>query len=151
MASLSALGREIVLRHEVTHLATAAPMTPGVPLWLEEGFAEYVGYLGSGVPTDEALSELVSAVGAGRAPRHLPAPTAFSGSQVDVAYESADLACRYLAATYGRDALVRIYRLTVAGSGTATANLDAALRAVTGQDTAAFETAWRSRMSRLAD
>lgn len=149
MASLSALGREIVLRHEVTHVATAAPVTPSVPLWLEEGFAEYVGYLGSRIPVGEALSELATEAQRSGAPKHLPAPSAFTGPQVDVAYESADLACRYIADTYGRAALVRLYRLTVAGTGSDSANVDSALRAVTGLDTAGFEAVWRARIVRL--
>jgi hypothetical protein len=149
MASLSALGREIVLRHEVTHVATAAPVTPSVPLWLEEGFAEYVGYLGSRIPVGEALSELATSAQRSGAPKHLPAPSAFTGPQVDVAYESADLACRYIADTYGRAALVRVYRLTAAGTGSDSANVDSALRAVTGLDTAGFEAVWRARIARL--
>ena len=149
MASLSGLGREIVMRHEITHVATAAPLTPSVPLWLEEGFAEYVGYLGTRIPASVALGELANAVRTSHAPRHLPTASSFSGSQVDVAYEAADLACRQIAETYGQPALVRLYRLTVSGTGPAAANVDAALIKVTGHGTAAFEVAWRSRMSWL--
>lgn len=39
-------GRRIVLRHELTHLATAAQTPAGMPVWLVEGFAEEVGHEG---------------------------------------------------------------------------------------------------------
>ncbi len=150
MAELSATGREVVVRHEITHVATNAPGTPGVPLWLEEGFAEYVGYRGSGIALDDELRELIEAQRRGTAPRHLPTQAMFDGEEVDLAYESADLACRLVVEEYGQKALVRLYRLTVAGTGSAAQNLDAALRQVTGAGTAAFETAWRARMRTLA-
>jgi len=150
MASLSALGREVVVRHEITHVATDAPGTPSVPLWLEEGFAEYVGYRGSGLALTDELLELVSAQRRGTAPTHLPTQEEFDGEQVDLAYEGADLACRLVAEAYGQKALVRLYRLTRSGAGSADANLDAALRRVTGSGTAAFESAWRARIRALA-
>ncbi len=150
MASMSSFGREIVVRHEITHVATAAPGSPETPLWLEEGFAEYVGYRGSGVPLGEALSELVTAERAGKAFRHLPTQAQFDGDQVDIAYESAHLACQLIAEKYGQKALVRFYRLTVAGTHDERGNVDAALRKVTGQGIAAFEAAWRDRVHALA-
>ncbi len=150
MAHLSAVGREVVVRHELTHVATDAPGTPGVPLWLEEGFAEYVGYSGSGIALTDELRELVQAQRSGSAPAHLPTQETFDGAQVDLAYEGADLACRVVAEKYGRAQLVRLYRLTAAGTGTEAANLEAALRAVTGSGTAALETAWRARLRALA-
>jgi hypothetical protein len=150
MAALSALGREVVVRHEITHVATDAPGTPSVPLWLEEGFAEYVGYRGSGLPLTDELRELVSAQRSGVAPAHLPTQEEFDGEQVDLAYEGADLACQLVAETYGQKALVRLYRLTRSGTRSDDANLDAALRRVTGSGTAAFESAWRARIRALA-
>jgi hypothetical protein len=150
MAELSSVGRDVVVRHELTHVATDAPATSGVPLWLEEGFAEYVGYGGSGIALTDELRELVQAQRSGEAPSHLPTQETFDGADVDLAYEGADLACRVLAEKYGRAQLVRVYRLTVAGTGTEAANLEAALRTVTGSGTAALETAWHARLRALA-
>ena len=45
---LTAVGEQIVLRHEITHLATAADTADITPRWLVEGFAEYVANLGTG-------------------------------------------------------------------------------------------------------
>ena len=36
---LEPVGGQVVISHEATHLATDAPLTSGVPLWLLEGFA----------------------------------------------------------------------------------------------------------------
>jgi hypothetical protein len=143
------LGREIVLRHEITHVATAAPDTPSVPLWLEEGFAEYVGYSTTTVPERSAWAELVTAVRKGTAPTTLPDEDAFHAGAIDLAYESSDLACRLVAQKYGEAALVRLYRLVRSGTGSEAANLESALVAVTGSGTAAFVKAWRARMAAL--
>jgi len=150
MSSLSAVGRQVVVRHEITHVATDAPGTPGVPLWLEEGFAEYVGYRDSSIALGDELRELATAVRAGRGPSALPTRATFQGSQVDLAYEGGDLACRVIADRYGQQALVQVYRLTAAGTGTEAENLEAALRAVTRSGTASLESAWRARLSALA-
>lgn len=150
LSDVGGLGREIVLRHEITHVATAAPDTPGVPLWLEEGFAEYVGYSTTSVPERTAWSELVTAVRAGKAPAALPDTDAFHAGAIDLAYESSDLACRLIATRYGQAGLVRLYRLVRDGTGSEDENLDAALKAVTGLGTAAFVISWRARMDQLA-
>ena len=150
MASLSAVGRQVVVWHEITHVATNAPGTPGVPLWLEEGFAEYVGYRDSGIALGDELRELVAAARSGRGPDVLPSRATFQGQQVDLAYEGGDLACRVIADRYGQKGLVRVYRLTAAGTGTEAENLDAALREVTRSGTAALETSWRTRLRALA-
>jgi hypothetical protein len=150
MAELSTLGREVVVRHELTHVATDAPGTSDVPLWLEEGLAEYIGYNGSGITLTDELRELVHAQRSGEAPSHLPTQETFDGADVDLAYEGADLACRVVAEKYGRAQLVRLYRLTVSGTGTEAENLEAALRSVTGSGTAALESAWRARLRALA-
>jgi hypothetical protein len=150
LSDVGELGREIVLRHEITHVATGAPDTPGVPLWLEEGLAEYVGYSTTSVPERTAWAELVTAVRTGKAPAALPDTDAFHAGAIDLAYESSDLACRLIAKKYGQAGLVRLYRLVRAGTGSEDENLDSALTAVTGQGTAAFVISWRARMDQLA-
>ena len=150
MADLSLQGREVVVRHELTHVATAAPSVDGVPLWLVEGFAEYVGYKGSGIPLRDELSELAAAQRKGKVPAHLPTEQMFDGDQVDLAYEGGDLACRVIAEKYGQKGLVRFYRLVVSAPGTEGQKLDSALRVITGGDTEAFENAWHARLRALA-
>jgi hypothetical protein len=150
MATLSTLGREIVVRHELTHVATGAPGSASTPLWLEEGFAEYVGYLGSGVRPAVELQDLLRATRAGRAPRHLPAAAAFSQGDIAVSYEAAALACTMIAEQFGAAALVRVYRLTSHGDADPEANAESAVAQVTGTSFDAFEASWRARTVALA-
>jgi hypothetical protein len=150
MASLSALGREIVLRHEVLHAAAGAAATSATPLWLEEGLAEYVGYRGSGVPLRTATGDVLRAVRAGDGPARLPTAREFSGARLAEAYESAHVACALIVDEVGVDGLVELYRRTADGADGADANVDAALQAVLGYGTAAFESRWRTRLRALA-
>ena len=46
--ALPPAGRQVLLTHEVTHLATGSAATD-LPLWLEEGFADEVALSGSGL------------------------------------------------------------------------------------------------------
>ncbi len=151
MATLTELGREIVLRHEITHVAAGAAATGRTPLWLEEGFAEYVGYRGSGVPLRTATRTVLAEQRAGRGPRTLPSASDFSGGSIAVAYEAAHLACSLVVQQVGEDGLARLYRATAAGTGDADANVAAALREVLGVLTPQFQRQWRSYLDRLAD
>jgi hypothetical protein len=150
MASLSDLGREIVLRHEISHVAVGAAATGRTPLWLEEGFAEYVGYRGSGVSLSSATRTVLAAQRAGTAPRRLPVAADFTGPSIAVAYESAHLACSWVVQRAGEDGLVRLYRLTAAGRGEPEDNADAALREVVGVGLAEFERRWRGYLADVA-
>jgi hypothetical protein len=110
---LSTTGRQVVLRHELTHVATG-PLTAGdTPLWLVEGLAEAVGYADSGVSVRSAASELSAELAEGRWPSVLPADAAFAGqgSRLTVTYQQAWLACRLVMSEVGMPGLVRLYRL----------------------------------------
>ena len=150
VATLTSLGREVVVRHELTHVATMAPERSSVPLWLVEGAAEYTGYRGSGIALRVAVGDLLGSARTTGIPRALPTTADFSGAHVDVAYESAHLACSLLAQKYGEAGLVRLYRLTEAGTGTPDANVAAAMRQITGSSLASFQSAWRTRAAALA-
>lgn len=143
-ARLSELGRNVVLTHELTHVATRAATTPRTPLWLVEGYADYIGYRGRGVPVRVAAQELAADVRRAGPPDALPADDAFDGTAraLPQAYEQAWLACRMIARRYGETRLARLYA-TAGKEGT-----DAALRHVLGTDTTAFTAAWRSYLRR---
>ncbi len=147
--TLTAAGRQVLLSHEVTHLATGSAADPDVPLWLEEGFADYVGFRGSGIPGRTAAAALLGPVARGAAvPATLPPDPAFAagGPVEDRAYAGAWLACRLIAAAVGPRGLVAVYRVTAGGHADPAANVDAALRAVTGHGTAAWTARWRSSL-----
>ncbi|GAB3891415.1 hypothetical protein GCM10027612_37240 [Microbispora bryophytorum subsp. camponoti] len=139
-ARLSATGRMVVVTHELTHVATAGP--PTVPMWLMEGFADYVGYLDSGLPVRTIAAELAADVAAdgaaGRAALNgLPGPADFAARPAQ-AYEEAWLACRYIAARFGERKLVALYRAALREG------IDPALREVLGLTADGLTREWRS-------
>jgi hypothetical protein len=150
LADLSSVGREVVLRHELTHVATYAPERTLAPLWLVEGVAEWTGYRGSGISLAVATGDLLVATRSGRLPSGLPGEKDFTGADVDIAYESAHLLCSVIVRTYGVAALVQVYRETVSGSGTPDEDAAAAVLRVTGHPLSDLESAWRARATALA-
>ncbi|MGV9305355.1 hypothetical protein ACWDLG_18425 [Nonomuraea sp. NPDC003727] len=108
-ARLTPVGRDVVLTHELTHVAAG---TEGRPVWLREGFADYVGYLRSGLATRVAAAELAAEARAGRLPGALPADAAFAPGTPRLAqvYQESWLACRLIAARYGERALADLYQ-----------------------------------------
>ena len=142
---LSSLGRRIVLTHELTHVATRSVTGAAMPTWLAEGFADYVGYLHSGIATDFAAQELAADVRAGRVPTQLPDNNEFDGNskQLSQAYEGAWLACRLIAQRAGQDGLVRFYHVVGASPESADAAVAAGLRRVLHESTAQFTAQWR--------
>ena len=133
---MSPLSREIVLRHEITHVAQDALPRAGVPTWLTEGLAEYVGYRGSGVPSDVIGARLFSEVRAGETPGALPADSdfGFGRSQAErrLAYESGWSFQMMLADRYGEDTLVPFYTRVSTGDGTTEQRLRRAASRVVG-------------------
>lgn len=142
--------RSVLLRHEITHVASRATFSKGVPLWLEEGLADHFGYAGSGVPLRLAVGELLDVVRRSGAPRTLPADATFDSESAGVAYAGGHLACEILADGWGEAGLRRVYRLTATGDSTPAKNLERALREVTGRGLAALTADWRTRAESLA-
>jgi hypothetical protein len=109
---LGPVGRRVVLTHEVTHVASRAATGPFVPTWMVEGLADYVGFLGAGVPLSASAYELRKAVRAGRVPVELPIDSEFQGGREDLAetYEMSWLAVTLLVKTYGKAGFLALYR-----------------------------------------
>ncbi|MCW2543431.1 MAG: hypothetical protein JWM40_983 [Frankiales bacterium] len=139
---LSDPGRRVVTTHEVTHLATGAVRGRGVPTWLIEGFADYVGYLHAGVPLQRAASELADEVRAGQVPRSLPDEAAFDGGHQPSAYEQSWLAVSLLVREHGQGQVVRLYRAVAAGTAFARA-----LPLLLDTSVAGFTAAWRADLT----
>lgn len=146
LARLSAVGQRIVLRHELTHLATAASTADTTPRWLVEGFAEYVGNLGSGQAIGVAAAELRAAVAAGRVPTALPGDAEFSasGPVLARAYEQAWLACVLIARRAGERGLVGFYRMVATALLPPAPAVEAAMRSVLHESSARFTAQWRA-------
>jgi hypothetical protein len=118
---LSAKGRQVVITHELTHVASRAATGRLVPDWLIEGLADYVGFRETGVPPTIAAHALKVYLDAGHSVPGLPQDTAYDGSnkQLSMSYDESWLACRFIAEHWGQSALVRLYRAvgaTKAGS-----------------------------------
>lgn len=127
---LSRLGRQVVITHEVVHVATADLTGPDTPAWLAEGFADHVAYLGVDQPLYLAAQELHAQVRAGQPPRQLPADTAFAVGNADASasYQAAWLAVALLHQRYGTDGLLEIYREVGRSRGAGGEAVDRALR-----------------------
>ena len=159
-AALPEVARTIVLRHETTHLVENASGSDAVPLWLEEGFAEFVGYVGSGVRLDVAAEDLLGEVAAGRLPARLPRDSDFAtavpgaaGTPVvatSVAYHQAWTTCLWLADRIGVQGLLRLYaNVLSAGGADREAAVDRALGEV-GITRAELLDRWRAALSAWA-
>jgi hypothetical protein len=145
---LNALGRHVVLTHELLHVAMGGARDSRTPMWLIEGLADYAGYKDAGVSTRAAAHELAGLVRAGDPPVSPPGRADFAGSgdRLSAAYEEAWLACRMIAERYGEDKLVRLYRTAEAEPGDSGDPRieDRALRTVLGIGSAEFGARWRA-------
>ncbi|MCO1581692.1 basic secretory family protein [Crossiella sp. SN42] len=142
---LSASALRVVLRHEITHVAARAATVDGAPMWLLEGFADYVGYRGSGIAPTEAAPDLTRRVRAQDGVLDLPADTDFrsGGQRLDVAYQSSWSLSAHIAERYGEATLVELYRRLARAGQTDTAGQDRILREVLGIDRAKLLVGWR--------
>jgi hypothetical protein len=112
LTRLDAAGRRLVVQHELTHIAARAQTSDQMPAWVIEGFADYVGNLGSDRPARAIASELAGELAKGKLPAALPTSADFDGanSRLPQVYEESWLACRFVAARIGQHGLVTFYR-----------------------------------------
>ena len=143
--ALSGIGRQVVLRHEITHLATATLTADTTPRWLVEGFADYIGNLGTGQQVGTVAQELAGAVKAGRIPSALPSQQSFASTGTSLAqvYEESWLACRFIAATIGQAGLVRFYAMVGEALEPGDQAISDAFRALLHDSVAQFTARWR--------
>ncbi|MEQ7123358.1 hypothetical protein ABN034_02445 [Actinopolymorpha sp. B11F2] len=108
---IGSLGRLVVLTHETTHVAAQATVSH-MPVWLSEGFADYVGFNEAGLSTAVIAQEFLSEVRESDAPDDLPSTSDFDprADELDQAYEAAWTACSYIAQQWGEEKLVDFYQ-----------------------------------------
>jgi hypothetical protein len=135
-----------ILRHEIVHVATRSPESPA-PLWAVEGLAEWVALRARPGGESFGTAELLAAVRRDGTPRTFPADDAFrvGGPDLNRAYASAWLACRYVAETYSVPRLGRLYAQLDAGR-----TLDQAAAAALGVRAAELTAGWRDDLARRA-
>ena len=147
MDRLEPVGAQVVMSHEAVHALTEAP-TSRAPLWLVEGFADYVALRDVDLPDTTLASQVVAQVRESGMPQALPGPTdlGVGAPYLGAAYEAAWLATRELARAGGQDALLELYRVVGAGE-----DFDTAVRDVVGIDPAELTRRWRDELRSLAD
>jgi len=139
-------GAQVVMSHEAVHVATGVA-TSSMPLWLLEGFADYVALRDVDLPVSTTGAQIVRQVRERGAPRALPDARAFdvANGRLGAVYESAWLAAVVLAERAGEAGLVEVYERVRDGEG-----LDAVLGRTAGWDVDALTAAWRDRLRDLA-
>ncbi|MEE2031545.1 hypothetical protein [Rhodococcus chondri] len=154
---LSRAGLRAVLRHELVHIAARSRTVDGSPLWILEGYADYIGYRGSHgdrvVGGDvariaPALTEKVRGTGP---PVALPPDGDFTDPiRSRAAYETSWSLAAFTADQFGLDRLTSLYRALAAGPVPA-GRLDAVLSETTGLDTDTFLERWARWLSANVD
>lgn len=145
-AILGEFGQRVVVTHETTHVATREHTSAATPLWLSEGFADWVAYRGSGRTAPQAAPELQTAVRAGSLPATLPTDEDFGfGGDADRlarAYEGGWLACKLIAEEWGEAKLTAFYR-AVGAHKTRDGSVENAMNEVLGTTPEDFAARWR--------
>lgn len=141
------MGRRALVIHEAVHVAVRADRGPGgaaaapsasAPLWLSEGYAQFVAYGAVGVEPRRIAGDLLERLRREGPPAALPDEARLTGSprqRLD-AYALAWLACDTLAARAGPDAPRRA--------------MEAGTVAAAGLDERALTRAWQEDLRRLA-
>jgi hypothetical protein len=140
-------GSQVVMSHEAVHVATEAATNNTMPLWLLEGFADYVALLDVDLPISTTAGQIIDRVREDGPPENLPGSAEFdtTTTHLGATYESAWLACRLLADRGGQDALVRLYMEVRDG-----ASIGSALEQEFGLSEAELTELWRGVLTDLA-
>jgi hypothetical protein len=135
-------GAQVVMSHELVHVATDAVRRPVEP-WLAEGFADYVALRDVNLPDRVTLARAIEYVRREGVPRELPTAEDLDtrGDDLQAQYEMGWLACRIMSESKGERSLVRVYELAARG---ALPVPDAMERA--GLDEQVLEERWQARL-----
>jgi hypothetical protein len=158
-ARLRDVGPDVVLTHEMTHVAVRARGPGQGPLWVSEGFADYVAYAGRDLSRRQVAGDVLDLVDAGAGPTALPTDADFDPRQGDIApaYSSSWLAIEMIGRTYGRDALLAFVHAQVGTyiadgvSGQDPVPVEQAARDHLGTELATVEAQWLDDLQELAD
>ncbi|MFC7725120.1 hypothetical protein ACFQW6_08385 [Nocardioides sp. GCM10028917] len=141
---LSRAGAQVVMSHELVHIATEATRTPVEP-WLLEGFADYVALRDTNLPDSTTLGRAIELVRREGIPDTLPGAADFGTRARDLqaSYELAWLACRLIAEQLGERGLVSVHDAIRSGAPVA----EAMVRA--GLSLRELTPLWRAHMDQL--
>lgn len=119
-------GAQVVTTHELVHVATGAATASAMPLWLVEGFADYVALRDVDLPLSVTAGQILGKVRRDGVPDHLPSDGEFDTrtQHLGTNYEAAWLACRLLAQTGSEQDLLRFHQRVSEGEPLARALSD---------------------------
>lgn len=153
-AKLTPTGRQFVITHESTHVAVRGSLPGVAPLWLVEGFADHVGYAGSGRRKADLAAPLLTKVANGMGPTRLPTQGDFDPSQGEIAptYLAAWLAVDLIARRHGEGELQKFIEASTVMDSSAIADpaMDKAFVDVLGTTRTAFTRQWLAELNQLA-
>jgi hypothetical protein len=109
IAGYRTLDLQVVLTHEMTHVATRK-VGVGVPLYLVEGFADYTALRPLAASLRLTRPSLASAVRGGRFKGRLPSRTQLVGAEAALAYDEGSSFCLWVATSFGEAKLQALYR-----------------------------------------
>jgi hypothetical protein len=150
---LTETGRQVVLTHEATHVATRTLGGAPVPSWLSEGFADYVAYRATDMGVQQVAGDVLTRVRTGAGPVRLPTEIDFDASRghVSESYALAWLAVRHIAQSHGQPRLVEFYLRAAAGRpGDPVGAIDAAFGEALGISAEQFDGGWGRAVADLA-
>jgi hypothetical protein len=135
---------ELILTHEMAHVATRRASGPHIPLWVEEGLAEWI----SRTPGDGADLYYAQQVAAGAVQPVLATDRQFrrdNAEELFLHYQSSRTAVAYFVKRWGYKKFVRFYRTlgdSHNDSGSRAKHLRSAMRQFTGLGPSQFERQW---------
>jgi hypothetical protein len=132
---------QVVVTHEMTHVATRN-VGVGVPLFLVEGFADYVALRPVEAPLRITRPVLAAAVRDGSFEGRLPSDAELLGVDAALAYDEASSFCLWVARTFGEAKVQSLYRSFAGVEEPAPRVLDQRLRRVLGIARASAESRW---------
>lgn len=140
----SASSIQRVFAHELVHVGTRASSGPYVPIFVDEGMADFASNQGSA--SSLAFFDFQRAAGAvdGTIPRDYEFTTG-DGTDIFLSYQSAQSAIGFFVQRWGLDAFQRFYKRLGrerSGPGTADFHVSAAMRRTIGVGLRRFERAW---------
>lgn len=133
-----------ILAHELLHVATRESSGPFMPVFVDEGFAEYVGYDAD----PSSLAFLDSEIAAGTFDAQVPEDFEFTigtGTDIYRSYQKSESAITFFIRRWGLERFRRFYRSlgrVKIEPGTARYWLDVMLRRFTELNVGKFEKAW---------
>lgn len=139
-------GAQLVMTHEVTHLATDAVRAKS-PLWLLEGYADHVALLHTSLPLQRTAGQIGAQARKDGVPDALPGATDFDAhaTHLGAVYESAWRIVEVLAAAGTEETLHELYRRTAAGEP-----VDSVLRALYGFGEEELTRRWQADLRRIS-